>query len=377
VFDENGQAIVEGIPASTLEQMLGAPVLPALDANTLGILNSLGVNSVKVATHPNGINLFLNDRALPGIAYDSASLGRLQAQLGAFIPDPAMLDMVNRIVPLLPGADISAAISFTGEPVEQTQLSAITVAVGADGTVESVAGVPLPAGVALPADVVQKLGAANVDSLSVQVNPEGLSIMAGERALPAISWNEESMETLAGLVGPIAGISPDLVDTVVGTVLNLGIDVNLQLPEAGGEAAPAEAFQPMDLSGMTVPFIKLEAAYGDQGFTQVGGLSADTLAQLGVGLPALPPEVMGVLKAQGVSQLQVKSGDSQLEILLDGDKALGIDYDDESLATALDLALPFVGDSPILQDPTMMKFIREQILPLAPLAQIDVTLNLE
>ena len=43
---------------------------------------------------------------------------------------------------------------------------------------------------------------------------------------------------------------------------------------------------------MTVPFIKLEAAYGDQGFTQVGGLSADTLAQLGVSLPALPPEVM-------------------------------------------------------------------------------------
>ncbi|MDI9548051.1 MAG: hypothetical protein QM346_10685, partial [Chloroflexota bacterium] len=115
VFDENGQAIIEGIPASTLEQLTGGPVLPTLDANTLGILNSLGVDSVRIATHPNGINLFLNDRPLPGIAYDSASLGRLQAQLGAFIPDPAMLEMVNQVVPLLPGADISAAISFTGE----------------------------------------------------------------------------------------------------------------------------------------------------------------------------------------------------------------------------------------------------------------------
>ncbi len=148
---------------------------------------------------------------------------------------------------------------------------------------------------------MQKLGAANVDSLSVQVAPEGLSIMAGERALPAITWNEESMQTVAELVGPLAGLSPELVDTLMGTVLNLGIDVDVQLPEAAGEAAPAEAAQPVDLSGMTVPFIKLEAAYGDQGFTQVGGLSADTLAQLGVSLPALPPEVMGVLKAQGVS----------------------------------------------------------------------------
>ncbi len=377
VFDENGQAIIEGIPASTLEQLTGGPVLPTLDANTLGILNSLGVDAVRIATHPNGINLSLNDDPLPGIAYDSASLGRLQAQMGAFISDPAMLEMVNQIVPLLPGADISAAISFTGEPAAETQLSAITVAVGADGTVESVAGVPLPAGIALPADVVQKLGAANVDSLSVQVAPEGLSITAGERALPAITWNEESMQTVAELVGPLAGLSPELVDTLMGTALNLGIDVSVQLPEAAGEAAPAEAAQPVDLSGMTVPFIKLEAAYGDQGFTQVGGLSADTLAQLGVSLPALPPEVMGVLKAQGVSQLQIKSGESQLEILLDGEKALGIDYDGESLATALDLAMPFLGDSPVLQDPTMMKFIREQILPLAPLAQIDVTLNLE
>ncbi len=201
--------------------------------------------------------------------------------------------------------------------------------------------------------------------------------MAGERALPAITWNEESMQTVAELVGPLAGLSPELVDTLMGTVLNLGIDVDVQLPEAAGEAAPAEAAQPVDLSGMTVPFIKLEAAYGDQGFTQVGGLSADTLAQLGVSLPALPPEVMGVLKAQGVSELQIKSGDSQLEILLDGEKALGIDYGGESLATVLDLAMPFLGDSPVLQDPTMMKFLREQILPLAPLAQIDVTLNLE
>ena len=34
-----------------------------------------------------------------------------------------MLEMVNQAAPLLPGADISAAISFTGEPAAETQLS--------------------------------------------------------------------------------------------------------------------------------------------------------------------------------------------------------------------------------------------------------------
>jgi len=377
VFDESGQAIVEGIPASTIEQMVGAPVLPQLDANTMGLLKSLGVQTVGIATHPNGINLSLNDKPLPGIAYDTARLGSVTALLPAFIGDPATLDLVNQLVPVLPGADIKAAVSFTGEPAAETSLGSITLVVAPDGALEKVAGVPLPGGIALPAAVVEGLGAANVANLGLKVNPEGIAITADDRALPAISWNESSMQTLAQLVGPLAGVSPDVITTAIDTVSNLGVDVNVQLPPAEGEAAPAEPVQPIDVSGMTVPFIKLQASYGDQGFTNLGGLSADTLSMLGISLPALPPQVMDTLKQQGVGQLQIKSADGELAILLDGEQALAIDYDSESLGTALDLAAPFAGDSPILKDPVMMKFIREQILPLTPLAQIDVTLDLE
>ncbi len=380
VFDKDGQAIIEGIPASALSPLLGGAALPSLDANTLALLGTLDVQTVKIATHPNGINLLLNDQPLPGIAYDSESLAALQAQLGAFISDPATLDMVNNLIPLLPGADISAVVSFTGEPVEKTEIGSLTVVVGDDGAVQSVAGVPLPAGIALPTDVIQKLGAANVSALGLKVQPEGIAITANDRALPSISWNDQSMQLVAGLVGPMVGLSPDVVDQGLATVRNLGIDVNVQLP-ASAEAAAAvtetQVITPVDLSGMTVPFIKLQADYGDQGFTQVGGLSADTLAALGISLPALPPEVMQTLKDQGVAQMQIKSGDGSLNILLDGEQALAIDYDSESLATALDLAMPFLGDVAVLQDPIMMRFIRGQILPLAPLAQIDVTLNLQ
>ena len=34
------------------------------------------------------------------------------------------------------------------------------------------------------------------------------------------------MQTVAELVGPLASLSPELVDTLMGTVLNLGIDVD-------------------------------------------------------------------------------------------------------------------------------------------------------
>lgn len=377
VFDANGQAIIEGIPASTIEQLVGAPVLPQLDANTMGLLTSLGVQTLGVATHANGIALTLNDKPLPGIAYDTARLGSVTALLPAFISDPATLDLVNRLVPVLPGADIKATVSFTGEPAVATTLSSITLVVGPDGAVEKVAGVPLPGGVALPAAVVEGLGAAGVENLGLQVNPGGIAITADDRALPAISWNESSVQTVAQLVGPLVGVSPDLITTAIDTVGKLGVDVNMQLPPAEGEAAAAEPVQSIDISKMTVPFIRLQASYGAQGFTNLGGLSADTLAMLGISLPALPPQVMDTLKQQGVGQLQIRSGDGQLEILLDGQQALAIDYDSESLGTALDLAAPFAGDSSILSDPVLMRFIRGQILPLAPLAQIDVTLDIQ
>jgi hypothetical protein len=55
---------------------------------------------------------------------------------------------------------------------------------------------------------------------------------------------------------------------------------------------------------------------------------------------------------------------------------MSIDYDAASLATALDLAKPYLAGTP-LEDPAVMQLIQEQILPIAPAADVNVQITVE
>lgn len=382
VFDENGEAYVEGVPLSQLESALGMAMPQLLDANTLALLDAIGVETVRIETQPNGIDLFLNDEPMPGIAYDSARLESTLAFAGAFVQDPQMADMLNQIVPLLPGADITAVVSFTGEPVAETDLGSITLVVGEDGSLQLDSGIPVP-GAALPADLVTDLQTANVQHLSVNLLEDRLAVAANGQVLPTISLSDESAGTLAALVGPMAGIEPALITEGLDVVRGLGADVSLELPVADG-VEPIEMPEEIDLTmaspeigDINVPTIQLNAKYGDQGFTEVGGISADTLARLGVELPMLPPDLMNTLRQQNVSSLNINAGQGALNIGVDGETALTVDYDRESLQAALELAAPFLGESSPINEPVLAGFLREQILPILPAAQVNVTLELE
>jgi hypothetical protein len=144
-FDPQGQAIIEGVPASTLEQALGMPLPLALDANTLAILQGLGAQAVQVKVHPNGIDLSLNDRPLPGIAWDEPRLNNLLTNIPAFVSDPALVDTLNQVVPLLNGADVTVAVSFTGEQAAETVLAPIELNISETGDL-SLLGIPVAPG---------------------------------------------------------------------------------------------------------------------------------------------------------------------------------------------------------------------------------------
>lgn len=382
VFDQSGEAIVEGMAVSELEQMLGTAIPLRLDQNILGILQNIGAETVRIATQPNGIDIFLNDEPLPSIAYDTPRLERTLTYAGAFIQDPQTLEMVNQLVPLLPGADITAAVSFTGEPAADTNIGSVTLVVGEDGAMRLGAGVPL-AGAALPPDIVSNLQAANVQHLSVNLLDDRLAIAANGQVLPTISLADESMETMASLVAPLAGIQPALITEGLDVVRGLGADVSLELPPASG-AEPVEMPEEIDFSmaapeigDVNVPTIQLTATYGDEGFTEVGGISASTLGLLGVTLPSLPPDLVNTLRAQNVSSLGITTGNGQLDVALDGSTALTVNYDRDSLQAALDLAGPFIGEESPVNSPVLEGFIREQILPILPAANVNVTVNLE
>lgn len=378
-FDEQGQAVIEGVPASTLEQALGMPLPLALDANTLAILQNIGAEAVQVHIHSNGIDLALNDRPLPGIAWDEPRLNTLLANLPAFVADPALVETINQALPLLSGADVTVAVSFTGEQAAETVLAPINLSISENGDL-SLAGIPVAPG-AVPADALASLQAANVQHLALSVQPTGISVAANGQTLPTITWTEESLPVLAQVIGPMAG-GTDLINTVLPVALGLGPNVQVSIPPASGAEpidAPAEinyTIQPVEATE-DAPVIVLDLAVDAAGnLVQLGGFSAEEFAQLGITLPAIPADSLEALRAADVQQLQLDSEPGVLNVRLDGSDALALNYDEPSIMTTLDIAAPFLGDSPI-NEPLVNQLLREQIIPMVLVSNLDVQITLE
>lgn len=378
-FDPQGQAIIEGVPASTLEQALGMPIPLALDANMLSILQGLGAQVVQVKVQPNGIDLSLNDRPLPSIAWDEQRLNSLLTYVPAFVADPAQVATLNQVVPLLNAADVTVAVSFTGEQAVDTVLTPIEINMTPEGDL-LLFGIPVAQG-AIPADTIANLQAANIQQFALSVQPTGLSLAANGQTLPTVTWTEESLATLVNVIGPMAG-GTDLLNTLLPVVLGLGPNVKVNVPLAEGATAveiPAEvtfAVQPVEANPQA-PIIRVNTAVDVAGnLVMLGGFSAEELATLGITLPTLPADSLTALRAGGVEQLQLNTEPGILHLQFDGSEALALNYDEPSITTALDIVTPFLGDSP-LATPVINQLLREQFVPLMLTSNVNIAIDLE
>ena len=82
------------------------------------------------------------------------------------------------------------------------------------------------------------------------------------------------------------------------------------------------------------------------------------------------------MRTAGVQQLLLVTEPGILHVQLDGNEALAVNYDEPSLMTTLDIATPFLGDSPIMQPP-LDGLVREQVVPLILTANLDVGVDLQ
>ena len=379
-FTPEGAATVEGTPLSDLG------VNAAMPAAVMDLLSGAGADQISVSTQPNGIDLALGDQPLPSIAYDSASLGRVLETAKPFITDPAMVSTLESIVPKLSGADINLAVSLTGEPAVDTAISDIAVEVNADGTL-SAFGLPLGSSPILQPELLAQLQAANVQALDVNVADNTLMLAVNKQKLPMIKWSDTSLDTFATKLAPALGLDSAQIGGGVEILRKLidktPIGAKLSLPLADG-AAPVEmptevdmTLAPADLNGITPPTIHLDATYVGNQLDSVAGLSGSELEEiLGSSLPPLPQNVVDILDQLEASQVQLVTAENQLLVNLDGETQLSLNYDAASLEQALKLAAPFLDDTP-LSDPALMQFIVENILPLVPGSNLDVTINLQ
>ena len=363
-FDPQGNLSIGSLAAADL-----GVAGPLLRAETLAMLTSFGIENLQVTTVPNGIQLSMNGRPLPGIAYDSQSLARVEPVVAAFAP--ALAPTLNSVLPMLQSTALDVAVSFTGEPIGEISLGEVPVAISEDGSL-TVFGVAAAAN-AVPADMLQKLQQAGVQQLNVEISEEGIFLATNGQTLPTITWTPESMQMLAGIIAPIAGIQPDMISQGLSLIQEMG-SIKTAITMPGVEAAPVGEINKTlmaDVTGRPVSVLHLNATYSGGSIQTLGGL--DTLPTLPMALPANVTQILDGLNA---SELQVDTNPGQLNILLDGATALTLNYDDASLQSVLTLAGPFLGGTP-LANPAMMGFVQEQILPLVPAADLDIKVALQ
>ncbi len=366
-FDESGNLSIGSLAASSLG-VNG----PLLDANTLGMLRAYGIDNLQIHTQPNGVDLAMNGKPLPSIAFDSSSLANVMPLVQGFAP--AMAPTLEGVLPMLQSAALDVAVSFTGEPVGELQLSDLPVALNADGTL-SIFGVAAGSTPMIPADTLAKLEATGLQQLNIEVGQDGLFLAADGQTLPTITWTPESMQTLAGIIAPLAGIDPAMIANGMTLIEETGaIKASIAMP--GVTATTTEINKTMATpatSDTPGAVIHADAVYSDGGIQSIGGLPDGAIP----GLPlALPPNVAGILNGLNAQEIELATDPGKLNLLLDGSIALTINYDDASLAETLKLAGPFLAGTP-LENPAVVTLIQEQILPQVPGADLDIKVALQ
>ncbi|MBK8795046.1 MAG: hypothetical protein IPM07_00890 [Anaerolineales bacterium] len=84
-------------------------------------------------------------------------------------------------------------------------------------------------------------------------------------------------------------------------------------------------------------------------------------------------QILGDLDAKTVG---IVNTPNNLAISVNGSELMSLDYDAASLAAALELAKPYLAGTP-LEDPAVMQLVQEQILPIAPAADLNVQITVE
>ncbi|MCX6050793.1 MAG: hypothetical protein NT075_37365 [Chloroflexi bacterium] len=396
-FDKEGNATLGSVPLSNL-----API--KLDANTLGLLNQLGLEKLAVATAPNGISLTLNDKPLPGLMYDTNSLNQALAVAGPLLPDPALANTLKEVLPKLPGAQLDVAVAFNGQPVGDTSLAPLPVAINTDGTL-AVYGVAVSPNPLVPADIIQKLQAAKIQTLAVDLGQNALHLAANGQTLPSLSWAPEAMGTLTTLAQQ-AGVNAELLNSGL-TILKETGGIKANVSVGGGTAAVTSTVASTTTSAVTTTatvtpttavtttgsvtttnavtgsagttatassaIIYLTAVIQQGALQSVGGLVPGDLPMLPMALPA---NIITLLNTLGTKQLQIATVQNKLNLILDGTAAISLDYDVPSLQATLNLAAPFLGTTP-LKDPNLVKLLSEQILPQIPGSNVDVKVDVK
>jgi len=235
-FNEQGEPRVWGIPLGAFRGLAPAVVDGLkLAPEQVQMLMSWGVQHAEIALAHDGVFLFVNNEPLPHVAWDRAALeevGGLVDKVGVLPQQVYKVTTASELVPgLLQGLGIGAIVQFPlaldqeeipferhpdGMPmadipdVEQGILD-LQIPMAYDPTGEpSIAGIPLSwierlAGQSLPAgrlteSTMGTLSEAEIQSLLVRMEDQGLVPYINGQRVPYLSWTDEQLTNLVDLI---------------------------------------------------------------------------------------------------------------------------------------------------------------------------------
>lgn len=381
-IDSSGSISLDGMPLSQLESALGMSfgLDGILSPDLLNTLNTIGAETISIATNPNGIDLGMNGKPLPGLAYDSASLSRTMALVEPFVSDPALVAQIKDLLPKLPGADVRIVAALNGPAVGKTALGKLPFTLNEQGQL-GLYGFNLLT--LVPPAMVQQLQEANLQQLDAKVvGVDQILLAANGATLPTVALNDATVPAVSQLVGSLVGWQPTLLSTIVDLLKDTGVSASLNLPLAAGAEAVAvgdpfaDGIQAPNLGDFAPPVLHMNVSFDKSNkLKSVGPLTGQELQeQMGVGVD-LPGSITSVLSQVGANQVQAINTPGQFALLLNQESAVALQYDVDSLVEVLRLLAPFMKGT-IMEDPGINGLIQQQILPLVPGSDVNFNLML-
>lgn len=213
-------------------------------------------------------------------------------------------------------------------------------------------GVDLSA-LSLGAETLDKMNAANVESIQVNNTPNVLRIYLNGNPLPAIIWDEAAMTALADTLasmgtdaGPVATLAPLLPNLGLGLALQMPAGVGKPLATKGTALASEDALALFEQAKAAQSTIALTLDYGPDGTPEIGGIQPFMLSMIGLqpAALALPAEQLESIAGMGIQSLSIKTVKGGLLIAINGNTLPFLQWSNaEEITAMLNLAGAFAG----------------------------------
>ncbi len=271
-FDKSGNPSVLGIDAAKLQSYgLNIPV-SGIGPTAAAQMTANNIQHIEMRQTGNGVVLFVNAKPMPYLAWSDASLQQLTdltGLLGASAPNPQVLTLVRKFLPIVRRVGLDLVLTFPKQDAAQKIALAnpdqVVKAVAVPSTDPASAvvqfeikydqnGVPgilgitasdlaamgLNAPLALAPSVLTGLQANNIQNMELRSKGDGAFIYVNGNPLPNIAWDPQLLGNAVDLwlqmnPGVNQFVPVDLVKQVAPSIAKADIAILVHFPVTAGQ----------------------------------------------------------------------------------------------------------------------------------------------